>query len=177
MQRVLKTCFFALLLFLLIFIGGLIVRKIIAQPKSKSYEYSERGGTAVVITGAAARIAQEAALLETLHKNGWFSNICFISGTSSGALNTVMLNSILEKKFSWKRYNSILYNIKDQDIYTRDGRSLPVNNEPFQNLLRNIINDSLGYYCIGDLPVQSSISISAVDLLPPFSKTSRLSQL
>jgi len=176
MQRVWKMLFFALLLFLLIY-AGLIVTLLFAQPKTEPLIFEKHGGTAVVITGAAARIVQEAALLENLQKKGWLSNICFISGTSSGAINTVMLNGILEKKFTWERYHSILFNITNHDIFIRNGKSLPVNNEPLQNLLAKVVNDSLGYKSIGDLPYQSSISISAIDLLPPFSTTYRLCNL
>jgi len=176
MQRVWKILFFALLLFLLTY-AGLIITTLLAQPETEHLVFEKHSGTALVITGAAARIVQEAALLENLQKKGWLSNICFISGTSSGAINTVMLNGILENKFTWERYHSILFNITNHDIYIRNGRSLPVNNEPLQNLLEKVVNDSLGYKSIGDLPYQSSISISAVDLLPPFSATYRLCNL
>jgi len=176
MQRVWKILFFALLLFLLTY-AGLIITTLLAQPETEHLVFEKHSGTALVITGAAARIVQEAALLENLQKKGWLSNICFISGTSSGAINTVMLNGILENKFTWERYHSILFNITNHDIFIRNGRSLPVNNEPLQNLLEKVVNDSLGYKSIGDLPYQSSISISAVDLLPPFSATYRLCNL
>lgn len=176
MKKVWKTLFFVLLLFLLTY-AGLIITTLLAQPETEHLVFEKRGGTALVITGAAARIVQEAALLENLQEKGWLSNICFISGTSSGAINTVMLNGILENKFTWERYHSILFNITNFDIFIRNGRSLPVNNEPLQNLLEKVVNDSLGYKSIGDLPYQSSISIAAVDLMPPFSATYRLSNL
>jgi predicted acylesterase/phospholipase RssA len=54
----------------------------------------ERNGVAVLLTGAAARIPQEAALLEELDKRGLLEDLVFISGVSSGALNSVMLNGI-----------------------------------------------------------------------------------
>lgn len=176
MRKVLKVFIFIFILILLTY-TGLIIKSIIARSKIVPAEYEKRGGTALVITGAAARIVQEAALLENLHKNGWFSNICFISGTSSGALNTVMLNAILEKKMSWERYTSILFNLTNEDIYIKKGRSLPVNIDPLHDLLTRIMNDSLGYNSIGDLPVKSSISISDFEMLPPFSKTYRLSNV
>jgi predicted acylesterase/phospholipase RssA len=176
MQRVWKILFFALLLFLLTY-AGLVITTSLAQPETEHLVFEKHSGTALVITGAAARIVQEAALLENLQKKGWLSNICFISGTSSGAINTVMLNGILENKFTWERYHSILFNLTNHDIFFRTGRSLPVNNEPLQNLLEAVVNDSLGYKSIGDLPFQSSISISAVDILPPFSTTYRLCNL
>lgn len=176
MRRLLKVLIFISILFVLIY-GGLVINNSIARPDVEKYKYEKRAGTAVVITGAAARIVQEVALLENLQNTGWFCNICFISGSSSGALNTVMLNAILENKFSWERYHSILFNLKNTDIYFRAGKSLPVNNDAFQNLLASVINDSLGYINIGDLPYHSSISISDFEMLPPFSKTYRLSNI
>jgi predicted acylesterase/phospholipase RssA len=53
--------------------------------------YPKRSGTAIVMTGAAARIPQEAALLEELYNRGLMKNVVFISGVSSGALNSVAL--------------------------------------------------------------------------------------
>jgi predicted acylesterase/phospholipase RssA len=176
MRRLSKVFIFVLIIFVLLFLG-IITGISIARPEKETSIYKERKGTAVVITGAAARIVQESALLENLHKNGWLRNICFVSGTSSGALNTVMLNAILEKKISWEQYNSILFKLKNESIYIRNGRTLPVNNEPFQYLLAGVINDSLGYKNLGDLPYHSSISITAVDILPPFSTTYRLSNI
>jgi len=154
--------------------SGLVIESGKAKARIESVVYEKRRGTAVVITGAAARIVQEAALLENLQKNGWLCNVCFISGTSAGALNTVMLNAILEKKYSWEGFYSILFNLSNEDIYIRTGRSLPVNIDPFHNLLTNVLNDSLGYKSVGDLPFHSSISISDFELLPPFAKTYRL---
>ena len=176
MRKLLKVFFYALVLFALIYVV-LVIDVLVARPDPEIHSYVRRGGTAVVITGAAARIAQEAALLEHLQKSGWLQNVSFISGTSSGALNTVMLNAILKKQFSWERYHSILFNLKNDDIFIRTDRSLPVNIEPLKNLLACVVNDSLGYKSIGDLPYQSSISISDVNLLPPTSKTFRLSNL
>ena len=46
-------------------------------------------GVALVITGAAARIPQEAALLEALDERGLLKDLSFVSGDSSGALNAV----------------------------------------------------------------------------------------
>lgn len=179
MRRFSKTFFIIQIIFVLIFIG-MITGMIIAKPARKFTEnqvYKERTGTAVVITGAAARIVQESALLENLHKNGWFGNVCFISGTSSGAVNTVLLNAILENRISWQRYNSILFNLNNDSIFIRKGRSLPVNNIPYKTLLTHVVHDSLGYIYLGDLPYNSSISITTVDMLPPFSTTYRLSNL
>jgi predicted acylesterase/phospholipase RssA len=176
MRRLLKVFVFILILFTLIY-TGLVIESGKAKARITPVVYDKRGGTAVVITGAAARIVQEAALLEKLHKTGWLSNICFISGASSGALNTVMLNAILEKKMTWERYISMLFNLSNDDIFIRTGNSLPVNIDPLHNLLTNVLYDSLGYKSIGDLSFHCSFSISDFELLPPFSKTYRLSNV
>lgn len=178
MRRILKIFVFSIVLLVLIYIG-LVIGTLTAQPEIEtiSSDYARRGGTAVVITGAAARIAQEVALLEKLQQSGWLSDVCFISGTSSGALNTVMLNSILENKFSWQRYHAILFNLRNENIFLKYDRTLPVDIAPLQGLLKKVINDSLGYHNLGDLPYHSSISISDFDLVPPFSKTYQLSNI
>jgi predicted acylesterase/phospholipase RssA len=175
-KKILKTVAVVLIFLLLIYVG-MLINTIIARPEIKSHTYQSRRGTAVVITGAAARIAQEAALLEELHNTGWLQNVCFISGSSSGALNTVMLNAILTKGFSWSRYCSILFKLTNDDIFIRDGRALPVNNLPYRNLLTRVINDSLGYNKLGDLPLHSSVSISDISAMPPHAKTYRLSNI
>lgn len=176
MRRLFKIFIFSVILFVLIYVG-LAIKTIVAQPDIEPTAFTKRGGTAVVITGAASRIAQEAALLEKLQNTGWLNNICFISGTSSGALNMVVLNAILENKYSWERYHSLLFNIDTDDIFIRNGRSIPVDNEPYRKLLTRVINDSLGYQNLGDLPFRSSVSIADVGILPPFAKTYRLCNL
>lgn len=176
MKKYLKTFFLAVLFLLLIYVG-LAINSLLARPEIELCSYNKRAGTAIVITGAAARIAQETALLEHLQKTGWLKNICFISGTSSGALNTVMLNAILNNRFSWERYHTILFSLKNEDIFVRSGRSLPLNNMPYRELLTRIINDSLRYKCLGDMPLSCAISISDISAIPPHTRTYRLSNL
>ena len=121
---------------------------------------SERNGTAIIITGAAARIPQEAALLEQLHNRGLLNDVVFISGVSSGALNSVVLNGILSKKISWTEYRNILFGIENKDIFIQEGKKLPVNTDPARNLYKRVIEDRLGYYEIGQLPVMTAISFT-----------------
>jgi predicted acylesterase/phospholipase RssA len=173
MRRLLKLFVFAVIILLLLYVG-LVIGSVLTKPEIEVPTYNKRSGTAIVITGAASRIVQEAALLEHLHETGWLNDVCFISGSSSGALNAVMLNAILVNKISWEQYFSILFNLKDADIFIREGRSLPVNNQPFHDLLTRIIIDSLNYRQLGDLPFHTSISISDISALPPRSNTYRL---
>jgi len=177
MRRIIKSIFLVLFILILVYIG-LVFKSIHANPEQPvRARYEKSSGTAIVITGAAARIAQEAALLEQLERSGWLNDVCFISGSSSGALNAVILNAILDKKFTWERYQSILFTLTDDKIYVRNEKSLPVNVNPFRSLLIRVVNDSLGYSRIGDLPVHSSISVSDILALPPHADTYRLSNI
>lgn len=128
------------------------------QLKDPHPDFSERQGTAVIMTGAAARIPQEAALLEELQRRGALKDVVFISGVSSGSLNAVILNAVLTGRMSWYEYRGILYNIRNENIFIQDDRKLPVNVQPFRNLLEQVVEKRLGYHTIGDLPITTEIS-------------------
>lgn len=146
--------------FLLLFLLVLIYTR---RPKhSEPQVYKQYDGVAVIMTGAAARIPQEAALLEELYNRGLLKNVVFISGVSSGALNAVMLNGILNGKITWKEYKQILFNLKNSDIFIRNGTKLPVNTEPARNLYVKVVEEKLGYHQIGDLTYMTEISITNV---------------
>jgi predicted acylesterase/phospholipase RssA len=120
-----------------------------------------RSGTAIIMTGAAARIPQEAALLEELYERGLMKDVVFISGVSSGALNAVMLNGILSGRLTWNEYRQILFSLKNSDVFIQNGpKKLPVNTDPARNLYRRIVEDKLGFHMIGDLPIMTSISFT-----------------
>lgn len=121
---------------------------------------ASRSGVAVIMTGAAARIPQEAALLEELYRRGLFKDVVFISGVSSGALNSVMLNAVLSGKLSWEEYRNILFGLKNSDIFVQGQKKIPVNSAPERELFRRIVEDSLGYATIGDLPFTTAISFT-----------------
>jgi hypothetical protein len=121
-----------------------------------------RSGTAIIMTGAAARLPQEAALLEALYNRGLLKNVVFISGVSSGALNSVMLNGILSGKMTWKEYKDIIFNIKNEDIFIQEGKKLPVNTEPARKFITNVVENKLHYKKIGDLPYFTEISFTNI---------------
>jgi hypothetical protein len=146
------------------------------QVKTTTYA-KEPQGTAVLITGAAARIPQEAALLESLYNKGMLDDVVFIAGASSGALNTVMLNAVLDKKITWNGYKKILFSITNDSVFKMNGKKLPVDTNPLRNFLTRILHNKLGYYKIGDLPITSAISITDVDLLKFSQRNYRLSNL
>jgi predicted acylesterase/phospholipase RssA len=134
-------------------------------------------GTAVVIPGAAARIPQEAALLEELDRTGQLKHVVFISGVSSGALNAVMLNAILSGKYTWERYRRLLFNLRNEDIFINYGQGLPVDTEPFRKLMTRILHDSLGYYRMADLPIPTSLSVVSLSAAAFGQNTFRLSNM
>lgn len=112
------------------------------------------------MTGAAARIPQEAALLEELYNRGLMKDVVFISGVSSGALNSVVLNGILSGKMTWADYKEILCNLKNSDLFVQQGRKLPVNTDPARKFITSVVEDKMGYHEIGDLPFMTSISFT-----------------
>ncbi len=155
---------FALPLVLIIFLTVLIV--FLSNRDSKTQETvfpNPRNGVAVIMTGAAARIPQEAALLEELDKRGLLKNIVFISGVSSGALNSVILNGILSEKMTWNDYKNILFNLKNSDVFVQEGRKIPVNTAPARALYKRVAEEKLDYFRIGDLPFITGISFTHLE--------------
>jgi predicted acylesterase/phospholipase RssA len=128
--------------------------------------FPQRQGTAIVITGAAAKIPQEAALLEELYRTKKLNNVVFISGASSGSINAVVLNAILTNQFTWEEYKSTLFGVTNNSIYTQSGeKKLPVNTDPLKQFLTTIISDKIGYRQMGDLPFPTAISIADIHIL------------
>jgi len=134
-------------------------------------------GTAIVITGAAARISQEAALLEQLYNTGELKNVTFISGVSSGALNAVILNAILSRKYTWKRYRNLLYSMNNQSVFYSTEQPLPVNTDPLRKLLTTVLHDTLRYFKLKDLPYPTSLSIVSLNIKSWADHTFRLCNL
>jgi predicted acylesterase/phospholipase RssA len=132
------------------------------KKKSDKSDPAPHKGVAVIITGAAARIPQEAALLEELDKRGLLKDLVFISGVSSGSLNAVILNGILSGKISWDEYRTILFNITNSDVFVRDKKKIPADTSPLRELLIKIVEEKLGYHSIGDLPFMTEISVTNV---------------
>jgi predicted acylesterase/phospholipase RssA len=112
------------------------------------------------MTGAAARLPQEAALLEELYNRGLLKDVVFISGVSSGALNAVALNGILSGRMTWSEYKKILFGIKNSDIFVQEGRQLPVNTDPARKFITSVVEQKLNYHIMGDLPVTTEISFT-----------------
>jgi predicted acylesterase/phospholipase RssA len=148
---------------LLAFVLGIVLIAFLGKRDDETRETispNPRSGVAIIMTGAAARIPQEAALLEELEKRGLLKNLVFISGVSSGALNSVVLNGILSGRMTWDEYKSILYNLNNSDVFVQEGKKIPVNTLPARELYKKVVEEKLGYYSIGDLPFMTGISFT-----------------
>ncbi|NNM66474.1 MAG: hypothetical protein HKM06_00530 [Spirochaetales bacterium] len=128
--------------------------------------------------GAAAFIPQEAAiakaLLEGLTPLGRIVRPDVIAGTSSGALNAVVLNAILRTldgnappgaEFRWggpgdegaDTYYGLLSSLKNKDIFTYSLAAFAqggvLDNSPLRRLLEHVAEKRLGFSTLGDLPI------------------------
>ncbi len=159
-----KKVIVVILFFSVIFAFILILNKKDSTVKEITFS-KPRNGMAIILTGAAARLPQEAALLEELEKRGLLKNLVFISGVSSGALNSVLLNGIKTGKITWDEYKNILFNLRNSDIFIREGRRFPVNTKPARQTYKKTVEDILEYHRIGDLPITTSISLTNVKRL------------
>lgn len=145
------------------------------KPELQKFNTDSIKGTAIIITGAAGRIPQEAALLENLYRKGMLKDVVFISGASSGALNAVALNAILHRKYSWEKYKKLLFSLNNDSIFIQDEKKLPVNTDPLRRMIDRVFTHQLGFKILADLPVPTSISITSFDLNERGLKTYRLS--
>lgn len=143
-----------------------------------------RKKTGFVFSGGAARIAQEAALsqalIEGLTPSGRLIRPDVLAGTSSGALNAVVLNAILKtkdgktekgKEFTWEDYKEILFKISDGDIFDLTARGLArivtrnipegfvLDTAPLRRLLAEIAVKMMGFETLGDLYLPTYISV------------------
>jgi predicted acylesterase/phospholipase RssA len=147
---------------LLLITGLFLMTSSVEIKENMEQQPHPRSGTAIIMTGAAARLPQEAALLEALYNRGLLKNVVFISGVSSGALNAVMLNGILSGKISWSEYKEIIFKIKNSDIFIQEGKKLPVNTDPERKFITNVVEGKLHYKKMGDLPFLTAISFTNI---------------
>ncbi|MBN2263847.1 MAG: patatin-like phospholipase family protein [Prolixibacteraceae bacterium] len=100
---------------------------------------------ALFLTGAAARISQEVALVDKLIelKNlELSSDKTMLAGFSSGALNIGAINACFRNNnpLSWDKYfkEEVLFKIKTKDVFVKN-RFIPVDTSPLRNLLNNFL--------------------------------------
>ncbi len=122
-------------------------------------------GTALIITGASARITQQLALIERLFEQGRLNDLEFISGVSSGAINATMLNGILDPdlNFTFEDYKDIVLNLSNSDVLDNSRNNLPVDTRPLWNTFDRIITGVLGYDSFDDLPIPTAYSNTNFD--------------
>ena len=115
-------------------------------------------GTALIITGAAARIGQEAALLEKLYKTGALDNLQLISGISAGGINTIALNGIIGGQYTWEEYKDLLFNLTNDSVFVNNNNNIPVDTRPLRKLFERLVNDDFGYQSFSDLPIPCEVT-------------------
>jgi predicted acylesterase/phospholipase RssA len=125
---------------------------------------------AVFITGAAARIGQETAIIDLLlSKSGLLikQGDTVIVGYSSGSINLLGINGCFREKspLSWKTYyEGKLFDLRDSNIFKLlppTGKSI-LNTAPFKVYLDQIMRD-MNFRSFGDLPFHSYVITSQLD--------------
>ena len=129
----------------------------------------------ILLTGAAARISQEVAVLDILMADGLEINQdkTLLVGYSSGAMNLLALNGCFRntKPLSWNNYykDKVLFKLKEKNVFTLlppTGKSI-LNTAPFRPFLGNILKD-MGFNSYGDLPFKSYVITSQVHQLATY---------
>ena len=118
--------------------------------------------TAIMLTGAAARISQEVALIDKLRANKGLTlkeTDTFVSGFSSGSLNLAAINTCFrsENPLSWDEYykKEILFKLKISDVFKLKF-PLPLDTRPLRKTLNKFLASGNFTWC-KDLPFRSYI--------------------
>ncbi len=128
---------------------------------------SQHYSTAILLTGAAARISQEVAIIDQLIRLKGLRispNDTLLSGFSSGSLNLIAINGLINMP-EWDSYykSEILFKFKTSDVYTSAG-SLPFDTSPLRAKAISIL-ESLNFSLLSDLPYASFILACKTSLL------------
>lgn len=117
--------------------------------------------TAILLTGAAARISQEVAIIDKLiEKKGLEINQSdtMLAGFSSGSLNIAAINGCFRDNDpkSWKEFyqKQVLFKINSGDVYKP--KLPPFDTKPLRNTINNFL-DNLGYKLMKELPFNSFV--------------------
>jgi hypothetical protein len=117
--------------------------------------------TAVLLTGAAARISQEVALFDRLRVHSGLivnQDETLLAGFSSGSLNLAAINACFRDTdpLDWENYykKGLLFPLTNEDVYkiTR----LPLDTSPLRGTLQNFL-DTMNCHKVGDLAFYSYI--------------------
>ena len=122
---------------------------------------AEKLTTAVMFTGAAARISQEVAMADKLMANKGLSlseDNTLIAGFSSGSLNLAEINTCFRKDnpLSWDEYykQQVLFKLKNKDAYRK--KFPPFDTSPLRKTLNSFLASANFKWC-KDLPFRSYI--------------------
>jgi predicted acylesterase/phospholipase RssA len=160
-------------LFLLLFGVCIVFSKPIDKPVGK--------GVGFAFSGAGGRIGQHLGLMEALVKGFTPSREkirpSYLSGASSGALSSVVLNAIFETEdrnltngITWESYKQDLFTLKNNDIYDTSVRGLAdiflyniphgyiLDTANFEKFIRPYA-ERMNYKTLGDLYLPTAISI------------------
>lgn len=117
--------------------------------------------TAVLLTGAAARISQEVAMLDKLIADKGLilsQNETLLAGFSSGSLNLAAINACFSEgsKLDWNSYykEQVLFQLRNSDVYRI--KKLPFDTDPLRDTILNFI-DKMNCYWMGNLAFHSYI--------------------
>ncbi len=117
--------------------------------------------TAVLLTGAAARISQEVAMLDQLMANKGLTlsqDETLLAGFSSGSLNVAAINACFSNgsQLDWDTYykQQVLFPLRNSDVYKIKG--LLFDTEPLRETVLKFI-DKMNCYWVGNLPFYTHI--------------------
>jgi len=124
-------------------------------------------GTALVITGASARINQQLALIERLDEQNRLDDLAFISGVSSGGINAIILNGILDNNnpFGYQEYKDIILNLSNSDVLDNSRNNLPVDTRPLWNTFEQRLLQDVDLETFNDLTIPTALTSTNLDLL------------
>ena len=117
---------------------------------------------ALFLTGAAARISQEVAIIDKLlelHRLEINPNNTMIAGFSSGALNTAAINACFrnDNPLDWDNYfkKELLFKVNNQKVY-KQNKFIPLDTNPLRKTVGDFLNDA-NLKTINDFSFQSYI--------------------
>lgn len=122
---------------------------------------AQKLNTAVLLTGAAARISQEVAMLDQLMaKKGLVlsQDNTLLAGFSSGSLNVAAINACFSNgsQLDWNTYykQQVLFPLRNRDVYKIQW--LPFDTQPLRETVLKFV-DKMNCYWVGNLPFYSNI--------------------
>lgn len=136
---------------------------------------------ALLLTGAAARISQEVAIIDQLINRKGLTiseDQTMLAGFSSGALNAVAINACFRKEnpLSWDDYykKEILFQLTTEDVFLRK-KLFPFNTSPLRDLINQFI-EKADFKKLNDLHFHTYILAFSIFHLKTIWANSRLNR-